>query len=268
MITLQTEQLISEMRKKIRHNLLDILGMFSFPRPGVHILNGHYIGMEEYDKDVFRELLNELSKIVRLIRIEDAIFMIRNLDKCEMDQCYVAFTFDDGFEECFTKIAPVLEEFKLNALFFIIPNFIDGDADYIKKMCNETLNMPIVKNPMTWEQVLNLSDRGFLIGSHTLNHHNLANCAQIDLYDEILLSQKIIAEKINKPCVHFAYPYGRLSDINKVSIDLANEHYLYCFTQSNYKRYFSFENTFINRRHFEGNWPVRYLKYFLSCRKK
>jgi len=255
------------MRKNIRKIVLDVFGFFSNPKPGVHILNGHYIGLEDFEASVFRELLMDLSKCVNLIRIEQAISMIENLDPIDIDQCYVAFTFDDGFEECFTKIAPVLEEFKLNALFFIIPNFIDGDSKYIENMCKETLNMPIVKKPLTWIQVCNLSDRGFLIGSHTLNHLNLSKYSEEVLFNEIVLSKNIISEKINRPCIHFAYPYGRLLDINIPAISLAKEHYSYSFTQSNYKKYFSFGDSFINRRHFEGNWPLSHVKYFLSCQK-
>ena len=77
---------------------------------------------------MFRRLLNSLVRECRLIRIEEAVDRITKGD-LPAEPC-VAFTFDDGFEEHYNGIAPVLEEFGINAAFFILPGFIGGDEEY------------------------------------------------------------------------------------------------------------------------------------------
>ena len=51
----------TQIRAFLRSWVLDCLGSFSKPAPGIHILNGHRI-QEEPEPDTFRHLLNELSQ--------------------------------------------------------------------------------------------------------------------------------------------------------------------------------------------------------------
>ncbi len=48
------------------------------------------------------------------------------------------------------------------------------------------------------------------IASHGYLHQNLAN-NDADFLQEIVLSQKILQEKIGVPVTNFVYPYGRMS---------------------------------------------------------
>lgn len=63
--------------------------------------------------------IKELSRHVRFIRVEEATSLILNHES--VDEPLVAFTFDDGFMECHSMIAPVLEQFGVNAAFLSIP---------------------------------------------------------------------------------------------------------------------------------------------------
>ena len=104
----------SQIRAFVRSKVLDCLGSFSKPAPGIHILNGHRI-QDEPEPDTFRFLLNELSQYVEFIKIEDAVQDIIHHE--QPDNPLVAFTFDDGFMECYEVFAPILEDFHTNALF-------------------------------------------------------------------------------------------------------------------------------------------------------
>jgi hypothetical protein len=104
------------------------LGIFSKPANGIHILNGHRIALHNPQSGIFHRQLQCLKKQVRFIRFEEAVELI--VRKTKVNEPLVAFSFDDGFEECYTQIAPVLEDFKTNAAFFINPNFVDGDEKY------------------------------------------------------------------------------------------------------------------------------------------
>lgn len=250
-------------RTFVRARVLDILGLFSTPQNGIHILNGHRI-QNEQEPETFYHQLSELAKYVKFIKIETAIDMISK--KIEPSEPLVAFTFDDGFMDCYNIFAPVLEKFGVNAMFFVNPNYVEGDKKYVENF-NEHIVMTPNKLPMRWSHLKELSERGHIIAAHTMDHYMINTDDTETLDYQIVSCKKIIEEKIQKECPYFAFPYGKLSQANKLSIDIACKTYKYVFSQSDYKNYYSFNGTVINRRHFEPFWPVNHVKYFLSCKK-
>jgi peptidoglycan/xylan/chitin deacetylase (PgdA/CDA1 family) len=250
-------------RTILRHGVLDVLGTFSKPAPGIHILNGHRIE-NEAEPETFRQLLKNLSKYVTFIRIEDAVKMIVN--RQVVDKPLVAFTFDDGFMDCYNIFAPVLEEFNTNAMFFVNPNYVDGDDNYIRNF-DDSIVMTSDKRPMRWEQLKELAARGHIIAAHTMDHYMINTEDLSVLKYQIENCKKIIESHTGIPCDYFAFPYGKLTQVNQLSIDIACNKYKYVFSQSDYKNYFSFEGRVINRRHFEPFWPLKHVFYFLSCNK-
>jgi peptidoglycan/xylan/chitin deacetylase (PgdA/CDA1 family) len=253
-----------KIRTLARYCILNILGLTSKPANGIHILNGHHAGSQQ-DPDIFRKLLKELSKDVSFIKIEDAIRMIEKKEK--PDKPLVAFTFDDGFTDCYDIFAPVLEEFGVNAMFFVNPNYVEGDDNYISNF-DEHIVMTPGKKPMRWNQLKELSQRGHIIGAHTMDHY-MINSEDLDVLKyQIENCRNIIEQHINISCPYFAFPYGKLTNANQASIDIACQKYQYVFSQSDYKNYFSFNGKVINRRHFEIFWPISHVHYFLSCKKR
>ena len=259
-----TDSTYFRIRSCIRNIILNILGTFSKPQPGIHILNGHRI-LDETEPETFRSLLKELSKYVKFIRFEEAVKLITTQQ--QPLEPLVAFTFDDGFSECYDCFAPIIEEYGVNACFFINPNYVEGDQKYIDNF-NEHIVMTHHKQPMKWNQIKELSNRGFIIGAHTMDHYMINDDNEEILRYQINTCKGIIEEKLGKPCQYFAFPYGKLTEANELSINIACETYEYVFSQSDYKHYFSFSGKVINRRHFEPFWPIQHLKYFLSARKK
>ncbi len=251
-------------RTWIRNRILDLLGSFSVPQPGIHILNGHRI-QEELEPDTFRILLEEMAKYVSFVKVEDAVQMIINKEM--PTKPIVAFTFDDGFMDCYNIFAPVLEEFGVNALFFINPNYVDGDDKYITHFDNKVVMTPN-KMSMRWSHLEELAKRGHIIGAHTMDHYMVNSTNETILKYQIETCKGIIENKLGKPCAYFAFPYGKLTQANEISINIAANKYKFVFSQSDYKNYFSFDGKVINRRHFEPFWPKKHVFYFLSCNKK
>lgn len=259
------------LRSILRHIVLDILGLLSKPAPGVHILNGHVVGrgcdgaLTDADADTFRRQLRKLLKLgVRFIRFEEAVRLISQ--GARPDEPLVAFSFDDGFIEHYTHIAPVLEEFGVNGAFFVNPCFAEGDDAYIANFTDNTVLTP-GKHPMRWEQIEDLHRRGHIIGAHTLDHYMINDDNTAELTRQIATCRERIEEHTGAPCRWFAFPYGRLEHANQKSIDIACNHYDYVFSQSDYKHYYSYGGRVINRRHFEPFWPVRHVVYFISAKK-
>jgi peptidoglycan/xylan/chitin deacetylase (PgdA/CDA1 family) len=256
-----------QIRMYARKLILDVAGTFSVPKKGIHILNGHTISCGKFTGEstgLFRALLQELSHYVQFIRFEEAVKLI--LQKTEIDKPIVAFSFDDGFTDCL-PIAAVLQEFGVNAAFFINPNFVEGNQAYINDFLNNTV-LTSGKIPMRWNEIKRLQIAGHIIGAHTMDHYRI-NTSDIETLNyQIKYCKEVIERNLGVACDYFAFPYGRLEHANNLSIEMACESYPYVFSQSNYKHYFSFDGKVINRRHFEPFWPLRHVKYFLNARKQ
>ena len=173
----------------LRNNILDLLSLFSKPAKGIHILNGHMISKNDSHIEVFLNQLEELNKITTFIKIEDAVDLITQRKK--VDDVLIAFSFDDGFEECATMIAPALEQFGTNGLFFINPNFVEGDEAYIKNFTDNIVLAP-GKLPMRWDDIIKIRNAGHVIGAHTLDHFMINNNDLFELEHQIGDCKKII----------------------------------------------------------------------------
>ncbi len=86
----------------------------------------------------------------------------------------------------------------------------------IQKECDLMLN---------WDEVQKLSSIGVTFGAHTLNHPILGNLSEAEAANEIYGSKVLIEERTNKKVRHFAYPNGRVCDINDFCVDQARKHF-------------------------------------------
>ena len=74
---------------------------------------------------------------------------------------------------------------------------------------------------MTWEQIVKLSNDPLVtIGAHTVNHLNLKQLSTEEVVQEIIISQKKIEIKIDKPVKHFAYPFGTSNEAGRREFEI------------------------------------------------
>ena len=233
----------------------------------MHILNGHVISMElRHGREGFRGMLRTLSRTAKFVRIEDACDIVRQ--RKTVSEPMIAFTFDDGFIDCYSDIAPVLEEFDTNALFFINPNFTTGDECYVDNFLK--CNVPEIprRPPMSAVMVKELAERGFIIGAHTMDHMRLVSDDPHFLQHQVIDCKAAVEEISGMPCDHFAWTYGRYTDISDKAMQIAVSHYRYVFSGDRYSSYTSVDGKVLNRRHFECDWPAAHVKYFLSVERQ
>lgn len=139
--------------------------------------------------------------------------------KKELPAHSVWVTFDDGYKDNFIHAAPVLKKNKIFATFFITTGFVN------QSVCpKEEIYLNYQKLFMSWDDIKNLSEEGFGIGCHTVNHNILSGLSENEMAAEIRNSQKEIEEKIGKPVHSFAYPHGNPRDCAfKLSIPILKE---------------------------------------------
>lgn len=103
---------------------------------------------------------------------------------------FAALTFDDGYADNFSVASPIIDTAGGRATYFV-PTQLIGTGDH-----------------MTWDQLTELFNTGFEIGSHTRTHRELPGIDAEVLQDEIAGSRKDLLEKIGCEAESFAYPRG------------------------------------------------------------
>lgn len=256
------------MRSKIRSLYLEFFGFFANPKPGIHIINAHYITpgvMNSGNREIFEQFLQHLGKKSKLITLQEATQLIISR-QFPQDESLVAFTFDDGYEECYEIIAPLLEKYNCNGGFFINANYVESSEEY-QIDYRERLKV-FTKKPMTWNQIESLHNRGHVIGSHTLDHFNMADLDNEQLIFQVKKNKELLEDRLNYNCDYFVWPYGQLRDFPPKAWEITKDFHSFIFSGTNYKHYLSYHDRIINRRHIEPFWPKNHIDYFLSVKKK
>ena len=193
------------MKKILRHFFLKTFGTLKSVKKEIHIINSHYVTNKQVNLKansfVFENYLKELSKYSEFINLDNAVGKILKRDFLD-DKVLVAFTFDDGFEECYTIIAPLLEKYNCRGTFFINANYIESNLEY-----QDDFNKRIAissKKPMSWNQVIDLHKRGHIIGSHGLDHYNFRELEPNEIENQIKKNKQILEDKLNYNCDYFA----------------------------------------------------------------
>lgn len=106
----------------------------------------------------------------------------------------LVLTFDDALASQLTNALPVLQRFGVPATFFVMPGFRDGVHRY-----------------MTLDQIRQVRDAGFEIGSHTFNHANLPRLLRLNVgafQAELIESRTVLEQELALHVDLFAYPDG------------------------------------------------------------
>lgn len=106
----------------------------------------------------------------------------------------VALTFDDGFEDNYINMFPILQRYGAKASIYLAPDISGIDK-------------------LTVEQVKEMQASGLCeFGAHTLNHVNLSQLGDAEAKAEIIQSKQRVESMTERECRAFAYPFGRYTD--------------------------------------------------------
>jgi len=102
----------------------------------------------------------------------------------------ILITFDDGNLDNFTEAFPIMRKYGLDGVLYVVGNYI-GAPGY-----------------MDAEQIKEMSRAGWEIGSHGMNHPDLAAIDSQTQNYEIFKSRTFLEDKLGLPILTFAYPFG------------------------------------------------------------
>jgi peptidoglycan/xylan/chitin deacetylase (PgdA/CDA1 family) len=121
----------------------------------------------------------------------------------------IIITFDDGFSETFKLTLPLLQEYGVKAVYFVLGDRKIKTSVWDTYVCGTTIPL------MNDEQILELHEAGFEIGSHSMAHGNLPSLNREQAWEEISRSRMSLEILLNAPVRNFAYPYGMLNQTIK-----------------------------------------------------
>tara|TARA_S200000501_G_C20723736_1_gene699643 strand:- start:47 stop:877 length:831 start_codon:yes stop_codon:yes gene_type:complete len=149
----------------------------------------------------------------------------------------VLVTFDDGYKSQYEFAKIILKKYNIKAIFFVINEFVlikdEYKNNFIKnKLFPNTINVDISKfDNMKLSQLKELIDDNHMIGAHTKSHRRLSNIKyENELKDEIIVAADELQSLLNYKIKNFAYTFGDINSINKLSINLASKRFDFIFS--------------------------------------
>ncbi len=116
-------------------------------------------------------------------------------------------TFDDGYEDNYRNLLPLLEEFDFKAVIYAL-----ADESLTRNEWDITGGEPPAAL-MSRQQLLACQRSGRIeIGSHGLSHQHLPTLDARQLESELVESKRRLEQWLESEVVSFAYPYGDYGD--------------------------------------------------------
>ncbi len=113
----------------------------------------------------------------------------------------VILTFDDGYNDFYTDVFPILKKYQVKVVAYVVPNFLDRSNNITTWQLKEIVKSGLVE-----------------IGAHTMDHSYLAGLSLQRVKYEVEESKKYLEKLLGIKIVSFAYPYGAF-DNQTIDVD-------------------------------------------------
>jgi peptidoglycan/xylan/chitin deacetylase (PgdA/CDA1 family) len=124
----------------------------------------------------------------------------------------VVVTFDDAFASVGEQAAPILRRLGLPGSLYVVTDF---PAESDRPMAWDGTEHWLVTEhahelrPLSWEAIGQLAEDGWEVGSHTTSHPRLPRLSDdAELTRQLEESRAVLEERLGRPCLTLAYPYG------------------------------------------------------------
>jgi peptidoglycan/xylan/chitin deacetylase (PgdA/CDA1 family) len=103
-------------------------------------------------------------------------------------------TIDDGNLDNYINAFPIMQKYGFTGALYLVSNYI-GTESY-----------------MNVNQILEMHEAGWEVGSHSMNHFDLTKLEPNILRAEVVGSRETLEEMLDVPVLTFAYPFGAYND--------------------------------------------------------
>lgn len=123
----------------------------------------------------------------------------------------LAITFDDGWTSVLSEAAPILRDYGIPWLLFVVTSWSDHQSAWSKEFI------------LPWRDIDRLMAQGAQIGSHSVTHPDFASIGQAQMIDELDGSREIIRQRLGFAPTAFAIPYGQSMNWTAAADEIARE---------------------------------------------
>lgn len=136
----------------------------------------------------------------------------------------VALTFDDGIADNYDQALPVLRQYRLPAMIFVVAETVrrGQEVDWVNDPPTTGLRV------LDRDQILEMAESRVAVGSHSLHHRTLTDLSPDECLDDLRTSREILEDLLGRPVVHLAYPRGAYDEMVRTAAARAG--YTWSFT--------------------------------------
>ncbi len=126
----------------------------------------------------------------------------------------LAITFDDAYRSVYDLARPVLRQLGVPASVYAPTDWIGSDSPMQWPGIDEWIGSGDEGEllPMGWNELGELAEEGWEIGSHTCSHPHLTKLDDEHLREEMERSRADCTAALGQPCKTIAYPYGDVDE--------------------------------------------------------
>jgi peptidoglycan/xylan/chitin deacetylase (PgdA/CDA1 family) len=173
----------------------------------------------DLEPDLFRRQMVWLAARTRVLPYQEALAQLVYHAKQPIQagrtagqvphQCSssLVITFDDGYEDFYTRVFPILVEHGLPATLFVTTGFVEEGKPY------PLLSRPSADvRPLTWEMLGEMAESELItLGAHTHSHPVLVGLPTDKVEEELVRPLELFERRLGMRPAHFAYPRAEAS---------------------------------------------------------
>lgn len=160
------------------------------------------VSVEKADFDRQCEILHRRGGVVPLSAVRD-----RLAGGGALPPGQIVLTFDDGFADYAEHAVPIMQRLGLPAVMYVVAGAITPSGvtvDWVRGL--DPADAPPL---LTAEQVRELHDRGWEIGSHSMAHRDLPTLTEAECLEDLRDSRRLLSDLLHADVRTLAYPFGR-----------------------------------------------------------
>ena len=163
----------------------------------------------DLDTGLFARQLAFLAKTGRVIGYEQAVARLTANSGEDAGDWFVV-TSDDGYEDFYTRVFPLLQEYALPAMLFVTTGFVEERVAY-PLLSREPSGRGAQTPAVTWDMLGEMAASGLVtVGAHTHTHPVLAGQREPSgrgrVEEELAAPLELFERRLGMRPRHFAYP--------------------------------------------------------------
>lgn len=152
----------------------------------------------------FEAQMRWLASTGRVLALDEAMRMAAT--GTLQGQTWYVLTFDDAYEDFYTRVLPLVRELELPVTLYVPTGFLDAPT---KPPISRNVSGAERLRPITWPQLREIGAcPRVTIGGHTHSHRELPSLSDAEVLADVRRCDEFLAQLFGAPVRHFAYPRG------------------------------------------------------------